>query len=143
LPAERSYAHRSLIDKLGIKPEHRVCLRAITDPRFVKLVEAHVKTPPSHSARGRYDIIIFEVNAERDLNQIALLGKHLVPSGGLWILHPKGKGASPRDSQVRAGGIAAGLVDNKICAYSETHTATRYVIPRADRPSGRTPQIRR
>jgi hypothetical protein len=34
-------------------------------------------------------------------------------------------------------------VDNKICAYSETHTATRYVIPRADRPSGRTPQIRR
>jgi hypothetical protein len=140
---ERNYAHRSLIDKLGIAPQHRVCLRAITDSRFVKLVEAHVETPPSRSARGRYDILIFEVHAERDLKAIASLSEHLVPNGALWILHPKGKGASPHDSQVRAAGIAAGLVDNKICAYNETHTATRYVIARADRPSGRTPRIRR
>jgi hypothetical protein len=133
LASERNYLHRSLIDKLGIKPEHRVCLRGISDARFVKLVEAHVETPATRAARGRYDIIVYEVNAQRDLDAIAALGAHLVPNGGLWILHPKGKGASPHDSQVRAAGIAAGLVDNKICGYNETHTATRYVIPRARR----------
>ena len=131
--AERDYAHRSLIDKLGIKPEHRVCLRAISNPTFIKLVAGAVDTPPARAARGRFDIIILEVNAPEDLAHIAALGEHLQPSGGLWVVHPKGKGASPHDAQVRSAGIAAGLVDNKITAYSDTHTATRYVIPRARR----------
>jgi hypothetical protein len=49
------------------------------------------------------------------------------------VIHPKGRGASPSDGEVRSAGIAAGLVDNKISAYSDTHTATRYVIPVAKR----------
>jgi hypothetical protein len=131
--AERDYSHRTLIQKLGIKSEHRVCLRAVSDPAFVKLVTATLDTPPVWAARAHYDIIVFEINAPRDLAAIASLADHLVPNGGLWILHPKGKGASPQDAQVRAHGLAAGLVDNKICAYSATHTATRYVIPRVRR----------
>lgn len=130
---ERSYSHRSLIDKLGIKREHRVCLRGVRNPPFIKLVTASVATPPARAARGTYDIIILEVNAAKDLAHIATLAEHLEPNGGLWIVHPKGKGASPHDAQVRSAGIAAGLVDNKISAYSDTHTATRYVIPRARR----------
>ena len=130
---ERDYSHRSLIDKLGIKPEHRVCLRSTTDANFVRLVRASVDTPPSVTARGRYDIIILEVNRPQDLTHIAGLAQHLVPNGGLWILHPKGKGANPHDAQVRAAGLAAGLVDNKICGYSASHTATRFVIPVARR----------
>jgi hypothetical protein len=130
---ERDYSHRTLIQKLGIKPEHRVCLRGISDPAFVKLVTSSVDVSPVRSARGRYDIIILEVNSPKDLAAIAALAEHLEPSGGLWVLHPKGKAASPNDAQVRAAGLAAGLVDNKICAYSGTHTATRFVIPVARR----------
>ncbi|HEX8805501.1 MAG TPA: hypothetical protein VF741_01080 [Candidatus Aquilonibacter sp.] len=130
---ERDYSHRSLIDKLGVKREHRVCLRGVSDPAFVKLVTASVDRAPVRAARGKYDVIILEVNAPKDLDHIDVLAEHLEPSGGLWILHPKGKGASPHDGEVRATGLAAGLVDNKICAYSATHTATRYVIPRAKR----------
>jgi hypothetical protein len=133
LASERDYSRRSLIDKLGIKPEHRVCLRNISDPAFLKLVSANIDAPPVQAARGKYDVIMVEVNAPKDLEQIDLLAGHLVPNGGLWILHPKGKDASPRDAEVRAMGLAAGLVDNKICAYSARHTATRYVIPRAKR----------
>jgi hypothetical protein len=130
---ERDYSHRTLIQKLGIKPEHRVCLRAVTDPAFVKLVTASVDSAPVRSARGRFDIIIFEVNSPEDLSSIGTLAGHLEPNGGLWILHPKGKDASPHDSDVRAAGLAACLVDNKVCAYSGTHTATRFVIPRERR----------
>jgi hypothetical protein len=131
--AERDYSHRTLIEKLGIKPDHRVCLRGISDVAFTNLVTSSVDTTPAQSARGRYDIIIAEVNAPKDLASIRALAEHLEPSAGLWILHPKGKGASPNDADVRAAGLAAGLVDNKVSAYSGTHTAIRFVIPRERR----------
>lgn len=130
---ERTYAHRSLVEKLGIKRDHRVCLRGIRDEGFVALITAHVEQPPARTARGTFDAIVYEVHAPRDLDAVESLATHLVPNGGLWILHPKGKGASPHDSEVRAAGIAAGLVDNKVCAYNDTHTATRFVIPLAKR----------
>ncbi len=38
-----------------------------------------------------------------------------------------------KDAEVRAVYLACGLVDNKISAYGETHTATRCVIPLAKR----------
>jgi hypothetical protein len=69
------------------------------------------------------------VDRSPDLARIASAAKYLKPDGALWAFLPKGRGASPADAEVRAAGRAAGLVDNKISAYSETHTATRYVIP--------------
>jgi hypothetical protein len=143
LANERDYSHRTLIEKLGIKPEHRVCLRSISDPAFTKLVSASIDASPVQSASGRFDVIVFEVNKPKDLTAIATLAKHLEPNGGLWVLHPKGKGASPHDAEVRTAGLAAGLVDNKICAYNGTHTATRFVIPRERRGMLKAPNSRR
>jgi hypothetical protein len=131
--AERDYSHRTLIEKLGIKREHRLYLHGVRDIAFIKLVTSSVDTAPARSARGRYDIIIAEIDTPKDLAIIGVLAGHLEPSAGLWVLHPKGKGALPREAEVRATGLAAGLVDNKICAYSSTHTAMRFVIPRERR----------
>jgi len=69
------------------------------------------------------------VNHVRDLAVVERAAARLKPDGALWIFHPKGRGATPTDAQVRAAGIAAGLVDNKISAYTDTHTATRYLTP--------------
>lgn len=125
---ERDYSHRSLIEKLGIKPGHRVCLLRVSNRDLAPLVRAHVETPLATSPRGTYDVILYEVNAPGDLKRIAGLTAHLTPAGALWIFHPKGKGASPHENEVRAAGLSCGLVDNKICGYTETHAATRYVI---------------
>jgi hypothetical protein len=141
--AERDYSHRTLIEKLGIKPEHRVYLRGISDPAFTRLVNASLDAAVAPTASGRFDVVVFEVNVPKDLNAIPTLAEHLESNGGLWILHPKGKGASPHDAEVRAAGLAAGLVDNKICAYSGTHTATRFVIPRQHRAMLRASKSRR
>ncbi|MBV8067185.1 MAG: DUF3052 family protein, partial [Candidatus Eremiobacteraeota bacterium] len=65
--------------------------------------------------------------------RLANAAEHLEPNGALWVFHPKGKGASPTDADVRQAGLAAGLVDNKISAYTDSHTATRFVIPVAKR----------
>ena len=51
------------------------------------------------------------------------------------MFHPKGRGASPTDAESAPPDSHAGLVDNKISAYSDTHTATRYVIPVSMRPA--------
>ena len=41
-----------------------------------------------------------------------------------------------RDVEVMAAGRAAGLVDNKVVSFSETHTSLRLVIPVKERPRG-------
>ncbi len=127
---ERDYSHRSLFDKLGVAEGSRVALLGKHDDEFTAALNSLLAKSPSTRLVGAYDLIFLRVGALRDLARIAAAAKHLVPNGGLWIFHPKGRGASPSDSQVRAAGLAAGLVDNKISAYTQTHTATRYVIPR-------------
>jgi len=129
---ERDYSHRSLLDKLGVKPAHRVYVRNVGDD-FRKLLADALDAEPSTRLSGDYDLIFVQIDVPKDFDRVTTLAGHLTPSGGLWLFHPKGKGASPNDGEVRAAGLAAGLVDNKICAYSATHTATRYVIPRARR----------
>lgn len=128
---ERDYSHRSLLDKLGVKPECSVAVRNVTDEAF--LVQLRACVTPSATLRGTYDLIFLQIDSVRDLAAIAAAVPHLVANGGLWIFHPKGRGASPHESEVRAAGIAAGLVDNKVCAINTTHTATRFVIPKARR----------
>ncbi len=49
-----------------------------------------------------------------------------MPARALWVVHPKGKGASLSDAQVRSTLRALGYVDNKTSAVSAALTATRY-----------------
>jgi hypothetical protein len=83
--------------------------------------------------RTHYDMIFVRVDAPKELARLARGATHLEPSGALWVFHPKGRGALPTDAEVRAAGLAAGLVDNKISAYTDSHTATRFVVPIARR----------
>jgi hypothetical protein len=50
----------------------------------------------------------------------------------LWIVYPKGK-SEIREIDVLAAGKAAGLVDVKVVAFSATHTALKFVRPKAKR----------
>lgn len=45
----------------------------------------------------------------------------------VWVVHPKGPGASPSDAEVRTAMRGWGYVDNKTSAVSDALTATRYV----------------
>lgn len=126
---ERDYAHRTLEEKLGLRPNDAVALVGAHHADFKKLLTEHLAKGPSLELRTQYDKIFLHITDPGDLDRIAQAARHLKPGGALWIFHPKGRGANPPDSAVRAAGLAAGLVDNKISAYTDTHTATRYVIP--------------
>ena len=126
---ERDYSHRPLFDKLGVKPESHVAVIGKHDDEFLLGLASSLSLGASTQLRAKYDIIFLRVDMRRDLARIPVAALHLQSNGRLWIFHPKGKGASPSDAEVRAAGLRAGLVDNKISAYTASHAATQYVIP--------------
>jgi len=53
-------------------------------------------------------------------------------NGAIWVVYPKGQ-PHIRGIDVIQAGRAADLTDNKVCSFSSTHTALRFVIPIAKR----------
>jgi hypothetical protein len=131
---ERDYSGRSLFEKLGVSAETHVALVGRHDEAFKSALNERLAKAASQALRTQYDLIFVRVDTPRDLSRVTAASEHLRPAGALWVFHPS-RGASPHDAQVRATGLAAGLVDNKISAYSDSHTATRFVIPVAKRVS--------
>jgi hypothetical protein len=132
---ERDYSHRTLIDKLGAAPGQRVAVVNVRNDALLRSLKDVTGEKPSTTMRGNYDRIFLQVDGERDLERIAKVREHLKSDGALWIFHPKGKNAPVKDARVREIYLACGLVDNKVSSYTETHTATRCVIPVASRPT--------
>ncbi|MGC1381549.1 MAG: hypothetical protein WA814_11075 [Candidatus Baltobacteraceae bacterium] len=126
---ERDYSGRTLFEKLGVETGAHVALVGRHEEEFKTALNTRLAKGASQALRTHYDLIFLHVDSPRDLVRVARAAMHLRPDGALWIFHPKGRGALPTDADVRAACIAAGLVDNKISAYTESHTATRFVIP--------------
>jgi len=88
---------------------------------------------------GRHPWLMAEVPAEGSLPTFfRSLEKHLEPSGSLWVVFPKKPFAEELRFpffwiDVQKAGLAAGLVDNKIAAFSPRLTSIRFVIPVARR----------
>jgi hypothetical protein len=127
LPARDGAAYAT-----GRSPEFLRSMREIFGP----LVE-RVATVPA----GRHAWLMAEVPAEGSLSAFfADLEKRLEPAGSLWVVFPKKPFAAELDFpylwlDVQKAGLAAGLVDNKIAAFSPRLTSIRFVIPVARRKS--------
>lgn len=139
---------RSLLDKLGVRPGARVALAAAerreatdaADP-FVELRRSlRARTADVVELRGgdpappASDLVFLEADSIDDLFRIGVLRAALVPNGAIWVVSRKGREASLRDVEVMAAAKSVDLVDNKVVAFSPTHTALRLVIPVALRP---------
>jgi hypothetical protein len=132
------YSGTPLARKLGITAGARVALmRAPEDFEQDVLGELPPGVRISRRARGRFDVIVaFTVRraeVERGLPAWkAVLEQH----GGLWVAWPKrtsGVATDLGDDVVRELGLAAGLVDNKVCAIDATWSGLRFVYRRVDR----------
>ncbi len=81
------------------------------------------------------------VTSQKDLStRLPKLARRLAPAGMLWISWPKKTSAVPSDlsgGAVRTSGLAAGLVDVKVCAIDEDWSGHKFVIPVKDRPEWR------
>ena len=131
-PPERDYSHRSLLDKLGVKPGQRILIVEILDASFLNEIQPFAPIFAEAKPDADLDLIFFGAEAKDALKHLPRLRKCIVKNGGIWVVYPKGK-QHIREMDVIAAGKSAGLTDNKVCSFSPTHTALRFVIPVAKR----------
>ena len=130
--AEKIRNPKSLMDKLGVKPESKVVVLGVRDEEFLKLLKARLAKPAATRPAAGADIIFFAAESREELKQLTRVKKWLQPAGAIWVVRPKGTPAI-KDADVIAAGKAAGLVDVKVAAFSSTHTAEKLMIPVAQR----------
>jgi len=130
--AERIRNPKSRADKLGVKAGQRVAVLGEADADLLAELAAAGVTPARRLVAA-CDLIFYAVDTVAELGRLPALRARLVPAGAVWVLHPKGRGAAVRDVDVMAAARAAGLVDNKVAAFSAARSALRLVIPRAQR----------
>ena len=125
---------RPLLDKLGVKPGAKIAIEHLDDEAFVSQLRGRtpdiVVGPPSSPC----DLVFFGAETPGDLKRITELKGWIEPNGAIWVIRPKGGRSSLRETDVINAGLAAGLVDNKIASFSETHGAMRLVFRVRDRP---------
>jgi hypothetical protein len=129
---ERDYSHRTLIDKLGVKVGQRVAVLGVDDAAFLDELAERVPNFYTGEPQDTSDLIFYAIKDRSDLPEIQKLATRIAKTGAVWGVFPKGQGHI-RDTDVIASAKAAGLVDNKVCRFSETHTALRLCIPVAKR----------
>jgi hypothetical protein len=131
------YSGTPLPRKLGIKPESRLAAIGAPDDFDDTLGELPPGVSVRRSARGPLDVIVafFTERAELE-RRLPTLIKGLDQAGGLWIAWPKrgsGLASDLGEGIVRELGLAAGLVDNKVCAIDATWSGLRFVYRLRDR----------
>lgn len=131
-PAERDYSHRLLIDKLGVKSGQRVAVLGVESAEFLTDLSKRVPEYSRGQSINNAELIFFSAEARSDLLRLKLLVRSMERNGAIWVVYPKGQ-THIREIDVIQAGKAAGLTDNKVCSFSSTHTALRFVIPIAKR----------
>ena len=130
--AEKIKNPRSRIDKLGIKPGQRVAVVGVDDATLLSELAARGAQVTSGKPKD-CDAIFLGVSSKADLRKIAALKSSLKKDGALWLIRPKGANAPVGELETMAAGKKAGLVDIKVVAFSQTHSAENFVIPVAKR----------
>lgn len=129
---ERDYSHRLLIDKLGVKPGQKIAVLGVESAEFLTDLAARVPHCSPGKRINDADLIFFSAEESKDLANLQSLSRSIAKTGAIWVVYPKGQ-THIREIDVINAGKSAGLTDNKVCRFSETHTALRFCLALAKR----------
>jgi hypothetical protein len=121
----------SRLDKLGVKAGMLISLAGLKDSAFISELEARGATVRGRSAKDS-DIIFLGAGKKADLEKIDALSGSIKPTGGIWIVYPKGI-ESITEGDVLGAIRRAGLADVKVASFSATHTALKAVVRKTQR----------
>lgn len=130
------YSGTPLPKKLGIKEGSSVAL--VAPPKeFTATLGALPEGAKLHtSPRGKRDLTICFVRSLKDLKAAIPKMVEASKQGGVWFAWPKKTSSLVSDvsePEVRAFGLAAGLVDHKICAIDGTWSGLRFALRNKER----------
>ena len=132
------YSGTPLVKKIGIKPGHR--LAVLNPPPGFERELAPLPRSVVNADGVPLDVAILfaasQAALQKDLSKLA--GK-LAPAGMLWVAWPKMSARVSTDlneNLVQKIGLAAGLVDIKVCAVNEVWSGLKFVIREKNRKQG-------
>jgi len=124
-----AYAGTPLPKKLGIKVDSAVALVGAPEGFEETLDELPEGVVVQWGAHGQPDVILWFTRTRSELeSRVEAMGA-FAGKGGLWIIWPKkssGVASDLSQAAVREVGLAAGLVDFKVCAIDETWSGLRF-----------------
>jgi hypothetical protein len=128
------YSGTPLPKKLGLKEGGRIVLIG-APANFARHL---VPLPPGAEiitrTSSRMRLVLFFTTGRKQLeSRFVALAAKLDPAGMLWVAWPKeasGVATDLNENVVREVGLAAGLVDNKVCAIDEVWSGLRLVVRR-------------
>jgi hypothetical protein len=128
---DADYSHRTLADKLGLKPGMRV--RVSGDVGDALPTDAAERVGGSITLKTDLDVIIRGVGSEAEAEDLfERLRPSLADHAVIWLVtRKKGHPRYVKQEDLIALGKSFELVDNKICSVDDDHSAMRFVIPKA------------
>ena len=130
------YSGTPLPKKLGIKAGFRAQLANAPAEVRAELREALAECARVKQGDALDFVMMFSKSRVEMTKEFARIGKLLAPAGMLWVSWPKksSKVATDVDENVvREIGLAAGLVDVKVCAGTEVWSGLKFVRRVKDR----------
>jgi len=123
------YPGTPLPKKLGIKSGHKVCLLNAPGSFARHLEQNDVRI--THDLRlPPVDVVVLFVDRIADLERrIGDIVSRLHPEGGFWVaFRTSGRGSDITEDVVCRIALAAGMVQNKVCAIDSSWSGVRLVI---------------
>jgi hypothetical protein len=123
---------RPRLDKLGVKPGHRVSVIGLDDQAFVQ--ELLQRTPDVFVNRRRVglDLIFLGMDSRGELRRLRAHKDFIAKDGAVWVVWPKGS-TDINENDIRDAALEAGLVDVKVVSFSPTQSALKLVYRLKDR----------
>ena len=131
------YSGTPLPKKLGIKDRYHVSLADAPKDVYAELNSALATCNISAGSKTPLDFaIVFTKSSAKLVKEFKRLTNRLAPAGMLWVSWPKkssGVATDLDENLVREIGLAAGLVDVKVCAVNEVWSGLKFVRRLKDR----------
>jgi hypothetical protein len=131
------YSGTPLPKKLGIKDGFRVLLVDAPQEVMTELKTSLDKCEIARDGKPPLDFaIVFTKSKSTLTKEFKRIMKPLAPTGMLWVSWPKkssGVATDLSENLVRDIGLAAGLVDVKVCAVTEIWSGLKFVRRLKDR----------
>ncbi|KJC43745.1 hypothetical protein UP09_17425 [Bradyrhizobium sp. LTSP885] len=128
---------KSIVQKLGLKPGFCIFVDGLSVAYGDMVGELPAGVRIAKTAKGPFDAVhLFAAEAKGLAAKLRRYRQAIAPDGMIWVSWPKkssGVATDLTDTVVRETGLAAGLVDIKVCAIDEVWSGLKFVIPVKER----------